>query len=74
MSAQRLNVTIVAGWLERWCGVSEFECSILAKGKVNVNSWGMNGDESWGNEFYNLKINKYGVAIYVYRQSSHHVN
>ena len=41
---EKLNPTIVAGWLDRWCGVPEFEGSNLAKGKVNGNSWEMTGE------------------------------
>ena len=55
-----LEAVIVALWLERSCGVSEFECSNLPKG----NSWKIKAKKTKGNEFQNLKINKYGAAIF----------
>ena len=44
--------------------MSELEGSNLAKGKLNGNSWEMKGKKTWDNEFYNLKINKYGSSIF----------
>ena len=61
---ENLNISIVAGWLERWCGVSEFEGSIMAKGKVNGNSREVNWYESWGIEVLEFKNKEIGAAIF----------